>query len=318
MRVYYASDLHGAEKLWRKFLNAAAFYDADVLVMGGDLTGKVLVPVVERRPGRWAARLSGKEQKAKTEGQLVELEQRIRFNGFYPIRCSLEEFSLLSADESFRDQRFKKAMRAELQRWLQLAHDKLAGSGVTCFVMPGNDDEWDIDAVLESAPVPIVSCEGRVVEIDGMADGVQMLSSAWTNPTPWDSPRELPEDELAERLEKLAAELTSDRPAIFNLHCPPYDSGLDRAPQLTDDLRVVTEGGEPKMVPVGSTAVRELIERHQPLLALHGHIHESRAAVEIGRTLCVNPGSAYAEGVLDGVVVELDRDGISSYQLVSG
>ncbi len=314
MRLYYASDVHGTEKLWRKFLNAAAFYKADILIMGGDLTGKVLVPLVEKKPGYWIARLSGKEQNAKGEEQLLELERRIRLNGFYPIRCSVEDFSLLSADESYRNQRFREAMLAELQRWLDLAHDKLTDSGVTCYIMPGNDDEWDIDAVLDGAPLPVVSCGDRVVE----ADGVQILSSAWTNPTPWDSPRELPEEELAERLEKLAAELTSDRPAIFNLHCPPYDSGLDRAPQLTDDLRVVTEGGGPKIVPVGSTAVRELIERHQPLLALHGHIHESRATVEIGRTLCVNPGSAYAEGVLDGVVVDVDRDGISSYQLVSG
>lgn len=314
MRLYYASDVHGTEKLWRKFLNAAVFYDAEVLVMGGDLTGKVLVPLVEKKPGHWVGRVSGKEQKAKSEEQLVELERRIRLNGFYPIRCSVEEFSLLSTDESYRDQRFTEAMRAELERWIQLAHDKLAGSGVTCFIMPGNDDEWDIDSVLESAPAPVVSCEGRIVE----ANGVQMLSSAWTNPTPWASPRELPEAELAERLEKLVAEVTSDRPTIFNLHCPPYDSGLDRAPELTHDLRVVTEGGEAKMIPVGSTAVRELIERHQPLLALHGHIHESRGAVEIGRTLCVNPGSAYGEGVLDGVVVEFDGNEISSYQLVSG
>ncbi|MGH2703211.1 MAG: metallophosphoesterase family protein [Actinomycetota bacterium] len=314
MRLYYASDVHGSEKLWRKFLNAASFYGADVLVMGGDLTGKVLVPVVERKPGRWVARVFGSDQKARSEDQLVELERRVRLNGFYPLRCSSEEHARLTQDVSYRAQRFKEAMCAELKRWLDLAEKKLADSGVPCFVMPGNDDEWEIDKILEGAADPIVSCEGRIVEVDGL----RMLSSAWTNPTPWDSPRELSEGDLLERLEKLAAELDEHREAIFNLHAPPFDTGLDLAPELRNDLRVVTEGGEPKMRAVGSKAVRELIERHQPLLALHGHIHESRAAKEIGRTLSINPGSAYSEGVLDGVLVDMGRARINSYQLVSG
>jgi uncharacterized protein len=314
MRLYYASDVHGSEKLWRKFMNAAAFYDVDALVMGGDLTGKVLVPVVERKPGRWSARVFGKEQKAKGEEELAELERRIRFNGFYPLRCDPDELARLSADDVYRGERFREAMRAELQRWVGLAHEKLAGIGVTCYVMPGNDDEIDIDDVIEAAPDPIVACEGRAVSVGDY----QMLSSAWTNPTPWDSPRELSEVELAEKLDKLATGLDPDVPAIFNLHCPPYDTGLDLAPELTDDLRVVTEGGEPKMIPVGSRAVREFIGQHRPVLALHGHIHESRAAVRLGPTLCVNPGSAYSEGVLDGIVVELEEDRVVSYQLVSG
>ncbi len=314
MRIYYASDVHGADKLWRKFVNAAAFYDADVLVLGGDLTGKVLVPIVERRAGRWEARLFGKAQKAKGEAELHELERRIRLNGFYLLRCTSEEHEALNADDSYRDRVFAGVMRGELERWLDLAQDKLAGSGVRCFVMPGNDDDWDIDDVLEQATDPVVSCGDRVVRLDGY----QMLSCAWTNPTPWNSPREVSEEELAEKLDKLASELEAGVPAIFNLHCPPYDSGLDRAPELTEDLRVVREGGDPRLVPVGSVAVREFIARHRPVLAMHGHVHESRGATDIAGTLCINPGSAYAEGVLDGVVVELDGDRVVSHQLVSG
>jgi Icc-related predicted phosphoesterase len=314
MRVYYASDIHGSEKLWRKFLNAASFYEADVLIMGGDLTGKVMVPLVERKPRVWIARVFGKDQKAKGEHNAAELERRIRLNGFYPIRCDEDEYQRLQHDAFHREAVFKELMRAELERWMEIAADKLGQSGVRCFVMPGNDDEWDIDDVLEGAPAPVESVEGRVVNFDG----VDMLSSAWTNPTPWDSPRELPEDELLDLLEKLAAQLDGRAPAIFNLHCPPHDSGLDAAPELTDDLRVVTEGGEPKLIPVGSTAVRTLIERYEPVLALHGHIHESRAATHIGPTLCINPGSAYGEGVLDGVTVDIEAGRVSSYQLVSG
>lgn len=315
MRLFYASDIHGSERLWRKFLNAASFYDVEVLIMGGDLTGKVLVPLVEVKPGRWTARFQGREQKAKGDDKAAELERRIRLNGQYPLRVSPEEMERLQSDERHRDAVFREVMRSELARWLDLAREKLDGTGVRCYVMAGNDDEWDIDPVLDSSRPPVEHVGERVVAFDG----VQLLSSAFANPTPWDSPRELPEDELLAKLEDLAQHLDPGVPAIFNLHVPPHDSGLDLAPELTDDLRVVTEGGEPKLAPVGSTAVRTLIERHRPVLGLHGHVHESRAVAELGPTLCINPGSAYGEGVIDGAIVELDPEGrVTSHQLVTG
>jgi Icc-related predicted phosphoesterase len=314
MRLFYASDIHGSEKLWRKFLNAPSFYDVEVLIMGGDLTGKVMVPLIEDRPGRWVARFLGREQRAKGEERAAELEKRIRLNGHYPIRVSPAEMERLERDEAHRDEVFGEVMRSELARWLALAHEKLDGTGVRCFVMPGNDDEWDIDPVLDSSPAPVENVGERVLAFDG----VQMLSSAFANPTPWDSPRELPEDELLTKLEGLAADLEPGVPTIFNLHVPPHDSGLDLAPALTDDLRVVTEGGEAKLVAVGSRAVRSLIERHRPLLALHGHVHESRAVAELGPTLCINPGSAYGEGVIDGAIVEIGDGRVLSHQLVTG
>ena len=314
MRLYYASDIHGSERLWRKFLNAPAYYDVEVLIMGGDVTGKVMVPLVEQRPGRWVARFQGREQKAKGEDKAVELERRIRLNGQYPIRVTPEELERLDVDEAHRDEVFRRLMRSELERWLSLAHEKLDGTGVRCFVMPGNDDDWDVDPVLDASPPPVESVAERVVRLDG----VQLLSSAFANPTPWDSPRELPEDELLARLEGLAGQLEPGVPAIFNLHVPPHDTGLDLAPELTADLRVVTQGGEPKLAAVGSRAVRTLIEHHRPVLGLHGHVHESRAVAELGPTLCINPGSAYGEGVIDGAIVEI-RDGrVVSHQLVTG
>jgi Icc-related predicted phosphoesterase len=313
MRIYYAGDIHGSEKCWRKFLNAAAFYEADALILGGDLTGKALVPIVEQGGGTWASHVLGRDEVVRGEAEVGELEKRIRFNGFYPYRCAREEYERLAADEAYREQVVSTVIVAELERWLDLAEEKLGASDVRCLVMPGNDDEFEIDAVLARSQ-RIENPDGRVVRLGDY----QVLSSAWANPTPWDSPRELPEEELAAKLEALADELDDGVPAIFNLHCPPYDSGLDMAPQLTDDLRVVTKGGEQVLQPVGSRAVRELIERRRPLLGLHGHIHESRHAATIGRTLCVNPGSAYSEGVVDGVLVDLDGDRILRHQFVQG
>lgn len=310
MRLFYASDLHGSERLWRKFVNAPAFYGVDLLIMGGDLTGKVMVPLVQRGPGEWVARVLGRDETGGAE----ELERRIRLNGQYPIRVDEHELARLQEDAEHRDAVFRGLMRDELRRWVALAEEKLAGTGVRCLVMPGNDDEWDIDEVLAAATGAVESVDGRVVRVNG----VQVLSCAWANPTPWNSPREEPEDALLDRLEGLAGGLEDGVPAVFNLHVPPYDSGLDLAPELTGDLRVVRRGGEPRLVPVGSTAVRTLIERHRPPLSLHGHVHESRGVARLGPTLCINPGSAYAEGVIDGAIVEIDDRGVVSHQLVSG
>ncbi|MGZ4430483.1 MAG: metallophosphoesterase family protein [Gaiellales bacterium] len=311
MRIYYAGDVHGSEKCWRKFLNAAKFYEVDTLVMGGDITGKVMVPIVETADGRHQARVLGRDE-VVASSELDELEKRIRFNGFYPYRCDRKEYQRLESDHAYREQLFTRLMVDEVRRWIRLAEERLQGTGIRCYVMPGNDDEFAVDEALRSDYV--VNPDNRVVELNGL----QMLSCSWTNRTPWDSPREEDEPQLLARLEGLAAKLDPDRPAVFNLHCPPANTPLDRAPQLTEDLRVVMDGGEPRIVSVGSTAVRELIERYQPVLSLHGHIHESKGVAKIGRTTCVNPGSAYSEGVIDGAVVDLRGDKVKSCQLVTG
>ncbi len=312
LALYYTSDIHGSERCFLKFLNAAKFYNVNTLILGGDLTGKVLVPIVEV-DGHWEMTFLGRHEVLRTLEEVTEAEKRIRFNGFYPYRCTPDELARMEADRAYADRVFRQVMRDSVERWVRLAEERLRGTGVRCFVMPGNDDEFEIDEVLAGSDV-VVNPDGAIVEIDGY----QMLSLAWANPTPWKSPRELPEEELAARIERLARELDPSLPVIFNLHCPPYDSTLDSAPQLREDLSVVMVGGQPNMVPVGSRAVREAIERYQPVVSLHGHIHESRGAVRIGRTLCINPGSAYGEGVLHGALVRLENDRVASYQLVSG
>ena len=99
---------------------------------------------------------------------------------------------------------------------------------------------------------------------------------------------------------------------------PPYDSRLDRAVELDAELRPRHHGGQPVEIPVGSTAVRDVIDEFQPLLALHGHIHESRGEARLGRTLAINSGSEYNTGRLHGVVVEVGDDAVLSHQFVVG
>jgi Icc-related predicted phosphoesterase len=313
LRLYYASDIHGTEVLWRKFLHAPEIYEASVLVMGGDLTGKAVVPLVENGAGGRVAQLFGQRVEAHGEEEVTEVEDRVRANGMYPHRMTQEEIDRVAAlTQAAREEWFEVVMLDTFAEWLELAPERLTDPAVRCFVMPGNDDPPGVDLAIERA-ARIEACDDRVVEFDDYS----MISLGYSNRTPFDSPRELDEAELGKRIEALASQVDEMGRCVFNLHVPPFDSGLDTAPELDEDLTVVTVAGQPSMAPCGSTAVREAIERHQPLLSLHGHVHESRAANQIGRTLCINPGSDYHTGRISGCLVHLSGEK-ANYQFVVG
>jgi len=309
-RVFFATDLHGSEMCWRKFLNAAKFYEAEVLICGGDMTGKAIVPIVQE-DGRFTFTLAGVQQAVGAD-QVGEVEAQIRRKGYYPLQMSLERLDELDKDEKIRAETFQRVMLEGVDRWMGMAADKLRGTGVRCFVCPGNDDEMEVDDVIRRSDLVELG-EGRMVDIDGWT----MISTGWSNHTPWNTHREETEEALGERIEAMAKQIPDASHAIFNLHCPPFKSGLDEAPAIDADLKLL-HGGR-ALRPVGSTAVRTAIEKHQPLLSLHGHIHESKGAIKIGKTLSINPGSSYEEGMLMGAIIQLDpKKGIKSYQLVNG
>jgi len=313
LRLFFATDIHGSETCWRKFLNSGSHYGADVLVLGGDMTGKALVPIVEEGGGRWHATLLENRHDLGGEEEVVRFEDAVRRRGYYPFRTTADELREYEADPARADRFFHEQMLATVERWMALAQERLAGTGIRCFVCPGNDDQFDIDEVIAAAP-GVELAEGSVVDIDGF----QMASTGWANRTPWKTYREEDEEQLAERIERCIAALTVPLDqAIFSLHCPPYGSGLDDAPELTEDLTLKHAGHAP--VPCGSTAVRRAIEEHQPALSLHGHIHEARGTARIGKTLCINPGSSYEQGDLLGALVDLGgRKRIKNYVLTSG
>ncbi|MDQ6879083.1 MAG: metallophosphoesterase [Candidatus Dormibacteraeota bacterium] len=309
-RIFFATDLHGSEMCWRKFLNAAKFYDADVLICGGDMTGKAIVPIVEEN-GNFTVSMAGMAQTVGPD-QVTEVETQIRRKGYYPLRMTPERLAELDRNADERTHTFQQVMLDGVARWMDMAGQKLAGTGVRVFVCPGNDDEMEVDDVVRKSEMVQLG-EGQMVEIDGFS----MISTGWSNHTPWNTHREETEAQLRDRIEVMAKQITDPSRAIFNLHCPPYKSGLDEAPAIDADLKLL-HGGR-ALRPVGSTAVREAIEKHQPLLSLHGHIHESKGAIKIGKTLSINPGSSYEEGMLMGAIIQLDpKKGIKSYQLVNG
>lgn len=311
--LYYASDVHGSERCWRKFLGAGRFYGVQALIMGGDLTGKAIVPIESRDDGSFETTFIGETRAGRTPEELDELVEAIRFNGMYPWLASAAEIARLRGDAAARAALLEETMVAELRRWIDLADERMPAYGIDVFVMPGNDDPWACDAVIESAAY-VEPCDDRVVRVGPH----EMISCGYSNPTPWNSPRELDEDALYARIKGLAERLEDPETAIFNLHVPPYDSGLDTANEMNADLTLKYVGGQPHPIPVGSHAVRQIIEEVQPLLALHGHIHESRGEVRIGRTLAINTGSEYNSGHIHGAVVTLAGREVRKHQLVVG
>ncbi|MEO6888530.1 MAG: metallophosphoesterase [Ktedonobacteraceae bacterium] len=311
--LYYASDVHGSNRCFRKFLNAAKFYKASVLIMGGDILGKAIVFLEEGRPGVYATEEHGRAIEFATESEVQEFEKRAGDRGLYAYRCKPGEAQELHAAGGI-EPLFEQLMRERLEIWLSLAEERLAGTGVRCYIMGGNDDPPGVLEVIHDTAI-VSNPEEQRVQLDEQSE---MISYGWSNPTPWHTPRECSEDELRKRIDARMAQVKRPEYAVMNLHVPPFQTGLDDAPELDATLKVQSSLGQTRFKPVGSTAVRAAIEHYQPLLGLHGHVHEAHASCKIGRTVCINPGSDFSEGVLHGVLVTLNKGKIRGYQMVSG
>lgn len=312
-KVFFVTDLHGSSKCFRKFLNAAPVYKADVLVLGADLAGKAMQTVVAQPGGRWHCRFIGTDYDVADGAELASLEKLIEDHGYYPLRVEPGEFEQMER-ESRLDEVFLELMTRRLASWMALADERLRPLGIPLFVMLGNDDPKELQAVLDAATWA-QSAEGRILPLD---DDHELASWGYSNITPWHSHREQTEDELLVSLHELVGRLEVPSRAILNLHVPPLGTGLDDAPVLDADLRVVQVMGQVKFAAVGSSAVRTIIEETQPLLGLHGHIHESSGIRRLGRTIAINPGSDYSTGSLNGALVTLERDKVAAHQLVRG
>jgi Icc-related predicted phosphoesterase len=317
MRIFYASDVHGSNRCFKKFVNAGRFYDSEAIVLGGDITGKAIVPFVERAPGEIHVTFLSKDHVLTSEEEIRALEERVGDTGYYPHRCTADEARELGADSARLHALFIEKIVGRVAEWMELADERLNGErAVPCYVNAGNDDPAEIDEVLGSA-ARVEFLEGRVVELPG---GIELASCGYANMTPWHCPRDVEEDELRNRLERVAAQVRSPEWSIFNFHCPPYDTQIDQGPVLGDDMRMRSTAGGVEMHPVGSTACRGVIERYQPLLGFHGHLHESRGTFKLGRTICINPGSEYSEGVLRGAIVDVNvkKRKVKNTHLISG
>jgi Icc-related predicted phosphoesterase len=312
MRIFFATDVHGSEICWRKFLNAGTFHKADVLVMGGDMTGKAMVPIVANGSG-WDVTIQDQHHALATETELAAMEKRISDRGYYPVRLSRDEVDAWASEPTLVDARFKAEILRTVERWIALADERLGRSSIRCIVSPANDDMFEVDPII-AAGRHVELGEANTIDLEGFS----LVSTGWANTTPWHTFRELPDPELRVRIDELVGKVPDPHRAIFNFHAPPYGSNLDNAPKLDSEMKYVA-GGQ-ALIPVGSHAVRAAILAYAPPLSLHGHIHEGKGAVKLGSTLAVNPGSSYEDGVLQAAIVDLDmkKGVVKRYLLING
>ena len=312
MRLFFATDVHGSEICWKKFINAGKFYGVEVLVLGGDMTGKAIVPIVAQGNDQYKVTLLEQETMLAGREEVEKMVVTIQNRGYYPYVTTPDEVAEISSTPGRSDALFIEQVLKTAERWMEYADTKLGGTGIRCYVCPGNDDMFELDGTM-AASKSVQLTEGRVIPL---SDQHEMVSTGWSNPTPWNTHREEPEEALQKRIEAVVSQVRDVQNAVFNLHAQPYGSGLDEAPELTKDLRPAYAGRS--LVSVGSRAVLNIIEKYQPLLGLHGHIHEGKGTRKYKRTLCINPGSMYEQGILHGAVVELKSKKLGSYILTTG
>jgi Icc-related predicted phosphoesterase len=313
-KVYFVTDVHGSERCFRKFVNAGKFYGVSVLVLGGDITGKMIVPFVKQTDGTTMCDYGGEEITLRSTEETDKMVKKVKDSGYYPFSTDPKEMEELKSSRPLVDELFERLMKESVHSWVKLADERLKGTGIRCYISPGNDDTFAIDEALDSGEY-VINPEEKVVELDNEHE---MITMGHTNHTPWKSPREVDEAVLTEKIDKMAGQVKNMNRTVFNLHVPPIDTTIDQAPLLDATLKPVVSGGQILMTSAGSTAVRASIEKYQPLCGIHGHIHESRGVAKIGRTLCFNPGSEYNSGILRGLLCELDGDRVKSYVLTSG
>jgi Icc-related predicted phosphoesterase len=309
IKIFFVTDIHGSNLCYRKYLNALKVYNVDVGILLGDLTGKVLVPLVEKAGGGWVTTLMGTHREINTQAELDELKKTIEMLGYYWVHQTPDEFKAYRDDPKKVDTLFKELMMSRLCEWIDLADERLAGTNYKVFMAPGNDDHFEVDQIISDSKA-IVNCNNKNV----MVGGHEMVTFSWANPTPWNTPREKTDEELEPMLEELVSLVNDKSNAIFNFHAPPYGFALDLAPELSKDLVQAAD----RKIHVGSRAVAKMIEKYQPLIGLHGHIHESRGAQKVKRTLIINPGSEYSEGILKGAMIVLDKGKVKDYVFTSG
>ncbi len=312
-RIYFATDVHGSSKCFRKFLNAGPVYGADIMILGGDVAGKAIQSIVKGPAGKYRCNFIGVNYDVDEGPELEALEKLIADHGYYPYRAEPGELDARK-EAGTLDDLFLQLMQERLTGWLTLADERLRPLGKRLMFMLGNDDPPALARLLDAAPWG-EHAEGKVLWLD---DDHEIMSWGFSNRTPWNSYREQDEPAMAISLAKIAAGLNHPERAVINVHVPPFDTQLDDAPVLDENMQVQQVLGQVKMAPAGSTAVREFLTERQPLLGLHGHIHEASGIRRLGRTIAINPGSDYSTGTLNGALITLEKDKVSAHQLVRG
>lgn len=325
-KILFASDLHGSNLVFRKLLSTAITNEVDALIIGGDLSGKTVTPIIKKTNSVYETDFLGVKRILYEEKDLNQLIDDISNSGSYPIIISKEEYIELQKEDNklrinndgfpnynkLKQKIFENEINKHLKSWLELAEEKLKPKGIRFIIICGNDDSYELDDIISESSY----AENPEKKILTICNNNQVIGDSSANITPFNCPRDLSEDVLENRLREKLKRITNFKSSIFVLHTPPFNSNLDNVIKLDTNLKPILIGGNPVIIPVGSKAVRKIIEEYQPLLALTGHIHESSGETTIGRTFCVNPGSEYSNGFMRAYLITFKGDEKKGHLLI--
>ncbi|MCH4815439.1 MAG: metallophosphoesterase [Saccharolobus sp.] len=308
LRILFSSDLHASYTVFKKFINAGKIYKVNALIIGGDIAGKTLLPIIDLGNNNYNI-----QDKIITSSELNSFIERFKSEGIYYAILSKNEYEEASQNKKAQDELFKKAIIATIREWMKIAEERLKDYKIPIFINLGNDDPEYLFEVLKESEIFKVG-EGEVFDFKGY----EIISYGYVNPTPWNTFREKKEEEIYNDLSKIVSKITNYSKAIYNFHAPPYNTNLDNAPLLDENLKPIVKGGEIVYTHVGSKSIRRIIEETNPLLGLHGHIHESRGFDKVNNTVVINPGSEYNSGLLHAALVILEGESIKAHQFILG
>ncbi|QXJ28179.1 putative cacineurin superfamily phosphoesterase [Saccharolobus shibatae B12] len=308
LRILFSSDLHASYTVFKKFINAGKIYKVNALIIGGDIAGKTLLPIIDLGNNNYNI-----QDKIITSSELNSFIERFKSEGIYYAILSKNEYEEASQNKKAQDELFKKAIIATIREWMKIAEERLKDYKIPIFINLGNDDPEYLFEVLKESEIFKVG-EGEVFDFNGY----EIISYGYVNPTPWNTFREKKEEEIYNDLSKIVSKITNYSKAIYNFHAPPYNTNLDNAPLLDENLKPIVRGGEIVYTHVGSKSIRRIIEETNPLLGLHGHIHESRGFDKVNNTVVINPGSEYNSGLLHAALVILEGESIKAHQFILG
>ncbi|BFH73993.1 metallophosphoesterase [Sulfurisphaera javensis] len=308
LKILFTSDLHASDVAFRKFLNVGKMIKADVMIIGGDLAGKALIPIIDIGNGKYEV----DSTQVGKEGLETVIKQ-IKANGNYYVIVDKKEYDEMVQDKRKVDEAFKNAIQERLKEWIQLAEERYKDTKIPIYFNLGNDDPMYMFDIVPEESI-FKRTEGFIIPIGDL----EMISYGYVNPTPWNTYREKNEEEIYKDLKEIMNKVSDPSKVILNTHAPPYGTNLDNAPLLDKNLKPVVKGGDIVMTHVGSQSVRKIIEEYKPLMGVHGHIHESKAFDKVAGTLVFNPGSEYSAGVFHGLYILVEGNKIKAHQFITG
>jgi uncharacterized protein len=302
LRCLIASDLHGSNACFKKLVALADEVRADICVVAGDISGKRAIIGYPENQEHIRFHEDGRNHTVRMD-EFEVLRAQWGNIGIYGIRVKDD---VPSVDEVRLE---SEAKRLRLTQWLDFAKKRFAPAGRRLFIMPGNDDSPDVVETLNFHNWA-TNIDDNVVRVGDYALG----GLGYSNPTPWQTYRELSESQLSSKLNSLAAALGDCDFPLVAIHVPPLDSGLDLAPEVVrlKNGEFATRPG--RSIHVGSSEVHKFVTSFQPILLACGHCHDSAGFRFIGKSLCLNAGSVFQIGTLNAALVILERGSVKGFQ----